>query len=375
MANTKLQVIPKQVLDFSSLQVGATQSLTLVEKIDVSAFGLGELELQFYSGDISGGSITFEVLGHGQTSEDPGLMFSTRSPLFPSLAVPSGAPAFVTTGGPVPGTSVLVRVTATRTSSNPLKATVSLTLVLRKAVLSPRDIGSCVLWLDMLEVGSYTVAAGAPNTVTSITNLISGVKWTESTNPPEFEAAGLNGRPCMKGNGTTTGIISAESRIASAISGNDQKFMVIAAIDPLSAPGPSECILGWGNSSNTNPRGSVGQSASLVGYSIGKVDDTGVTNITIARSTPVVVKPTIVTWTVGGTGSILVDNEATADPAGASIAVGQMTIDRAGLFCRPRPTPDFFTPARIGALLLFTSTDAMERDAIRGWLNTRWNMP
>lgn len=375
MTDTTLEILEKRTFEFSTLSTGTSQAFIVLEQIDVSQFSFATLKLRVHSCDTSGGSIVFDFLGDGATEEDPGQSFETSTPLFPALAVPSAAPAVVASGGPIPGQMGVLRVSATKASSSPLRATVSIELVLREASFTPNDVGGCVLWLDMLETGSFTVKSGTPNTVSAIKNLASGVVWTEPTNPPEFEQTGLNGRPCMKGNGTTMGIISSEAAVAGLISGNDRAFTVFVALDPLSAPA-SQGYFGWGNSGNTNPRGQVGQSSGGNGFEIARVDDTGVNNLNIVRSQPAAVRPQIVTYVVEGkTGSMFVDNEAIPNPSSANFSVGQMTIDRTGILCRPRPTPDYFTAARIGALLVFKPLAPNDRDSVRGWLKTRWGIP
>jgi len=170
------------------------------------------------------------------------------------------------------------------------------------------------------------------------------------------------------------GIISTEAAVASLISGNDRPFTVFAAMDPLSAA-TSQCYFGWANSLNTNPRGQVGQVGAANGYQVARVDDTGV-NIQVAnRTVPPAVRPQVVAYVVEGkTGSIFVDTEAVPNPSSANFSVGQMTIDRTAIFCRPRPTTDFFTACRIGALLVFGPLDPPQRDSIRGWLKLRWGL-
>lgn len=133
MSGISLPLLPKRVFDFGSLATGSTQTLRLVDRIDISQYVEGVLEVRVHAGVLTGGQVTFDLLGDGYTDEDPGSQFITGFPLFSSVALSFAvqAPQLTTYGGTLRGHYASLRVTGLRLSAAALNATVSLSLILR----------------------------------------------------------------------------------------------------------------------------------------------------------------------------------------------------------------------------------------------------
>jgi hypothetical protein len=130
-----IRALPKSTFDFSNVPVGTTQLLDVVERIEVSSAIDCMVAVRVHGATLTGGSITFDLLGDGHSEEEPGLGFATASPLFTAIAIPP-AVGLVTYGGTVRTEYAKLRVSGNRSSAAALLATVSIDLVLR----SPDDL-------------------------------------------------------------------------------------------------------------------------------------------------------------------------------------------------------------------------------------------
>jgi len=137
MAGVVLNVIPKRVFDFTNFAVGSTPSYTVVQRIDVSQYTDGVLEVRFHVNNIPGGNtVSVNIFGDGYTDEDPASQFTTLTPLFAGLSVSGPQQAFIgTSGGTVYGHYAVIVVSATMASAITTAVTLSADLVLR----SPDD--------------------------------------------------------------------------------------------------------------------------------------------------------------------------------------------------------------------------------------------
>ena len=83
----------------------------------------------------------------------------------------------------------------------------------------PRKISGCVLLIDMTQPGSFVESGG---TLTSVTNLASGVLWnTAETAMPGYSATGFSSRPAIVFSGTPQAFSSTESAVVSAWNNNN----------------------------------------------------------------------------------------------------------------------------------------------------------
>jgi hypothetical protein len=131
MAGTLLPLIPKRVFDFGALANSTTLQFPLVERIDVSRYIDCMVALRVHAASITTlNSLVFDLYGDGFTTEDPGLLFRTSSPLA-TQSVTAATPLLLTYGATVRGEFVTFILTATKAVAGNLSATVSVDLVLR----------------------------------------------------------------------------------------------------------------------------------------------------------------------------------------------------------------------------------------------------
>jgi hypothetical protein len=245
------------------------------------------------------------------------------------------------------------------------------------ARFKPTQIGGCVLWLDMLERDSYVVtprSGDTPDTVQSITNLASGVAWTEATNPPIFDLDGLGGRPCLTNplNGIRR-LISAEAAVVSPFTAQNSPFTIVMACQPVFVNGNLFSIADSGINSGAQSINVQTTSSGL--YRITRIDDTLATVAqNVHRFTQP--KPQVFAWRFDGSEVAgWRDFETTASPAAVAFTQANpyTTVDRTGIFCRPDASPDTFGFGRFGAVALFAgSLSDADLLLVRMWMAAKW---
>lgn len=235
--------------------------------------------------------------------------------------------------------------------------------------IDPTTIGSCVAYFSMHEndSGTYTVTAGSPDTVTSITNQVSSAAWNTASvaNFPEYVASGINGHPAMIGNvASNCGIRSTEAAVVNPFTGDDSAVTVIAVIAPTQVATTNTSVFGAGNSAvNTADFWRFGTGISGGGRWTIVKSDPGATAVTVfgASAVPTLV-PHIVTWVVPGTTVRFYEDQR---PSGSSVAldVGAMTCNRVALLNKPDVSPDNPYDGYLGALAVFSAalTSAQRR--------------
>lgn len=142
MAGTVLRVIPKRSLDFTAVSSGAGQAeeFVLAQGIDISAWRETSMMIRTHATSFSGniGQIDIYAYLEGRTSEDPGILFATTTPLgVVTINSSTVAPAYVVTALPAnAGAMLKIAAKGTRTSSiagNLIRADISIDLSLKSA--------------------------------------------------------------------------------------------------------------------------------------------------------------------------------------------------------------------------------------------------
>jgi hypothetical protein len=368
-----VELFPKRQFDFSNLRVGSTQTFDVLEHLEVSQFRWGTVELHVHDSDAAGGTIVFDLCGDGQTNEDVASTFVTNGPLFPSSPIVSSGTALLVYAGRVPGEFARLRVSATKTSSNPLRATASARIALSTSVpmVSPRDLPGLVAWFDMQDATSYAVANAR---VGSIRNNASGVLWTEATSGPVFSLAGLNRMPALQCNGANR-IISSEASVVGACT-NSPAVTVFGAIQSDLADNsvnffaaansgvPFNSSRGWG----TDTLGAGNWLANA------ETDAGTAVNISSGGSTDNTSPNLYEYWTDGAVGSISI-NGGQPDPSTAAQVIGTLTPNRCAIGCVPRSTPNGFWSGKIGEIVIYNrQLSPTERALIRNYLAPKWSI-
>ena len=214
------------------------------------------------------------------------------------------------------------------------------------------SVAGCVGEIDMTDKNSYTVTGG--NTVTSASNKVSGTAFTEATNPPTYEDNGLNGLPCMLGDGVIQRIVSTEAAIYDAFDGSDPVWSVFYVVQPIDID-DTACIFGIHNSAASNGGYVFGTSNSNNGRHLAFKEDSIPTSKTALGDVDIVAGAQIVAWTCTGT---LVSGylNGTLHSSPTDFDVGSVTLDSSALFARMDLSPDVFFHGRLSSLYAYSAT-------------------
>jgi hypothetical protein len=142
MAGTVLRIVPKRTLDFTAVSsgTGAAEEFVLAQGIDISGWREATMMIRTHSTAFGGaiGSIDIYAYLEGRTSEDPGILFATTTPLGTvNINSSTVAPAYSVSA--IPGNAgAMLKIAAkgTRTNSlgsNTIKADISIDLSLKSA--------------------------------------------------------------------------------------------------------------------------------------------------------------------------------------------------------------------------------------------------
>ncbi len=232
----------------------------------------------------------------------------------------------------------------------------------------PLSIAGSVAWFNMRDASSFTNSGGF---ISSITNKVSSVAWSEATNRPAYSAGGVNGHPCMDFDGINDQIISTEAAVVSALQVDQPYTLFYMAI--FDTADRADSVFGAANSSGTGAR-RWGQSTVGTGRwhvsvvqddtTAVAVDDAGALYVSGAHAH---------CWNASTTQvSLQIDNAAAA-PNNAAFAPGATTIVRAALGCRPVAAPNTFFDGKLGELLLYNSRlSAGDITNVATYLATAW---
>jgi len=142
MAGTVLRIVPKRTLDFTAVSSGSGQAeeFILAQGIDISAWREVTMMVRTHATSFGGsiGQIDLYAYLEGRTSEDPGILFATTTPLGTvTINSSTTAPAYSVSALPS-NTGGMLKIAAkgTRTSSsgtNTIKADISIDLSLKSA--------------------------------------------------------------------------------------------------------------------------------------------------------------------------------------------------------------------------------------------------
>lgn len=234
---------------------------------------------------------------------------------------------------------------------------------------SPLSVTGCVAWFDMQDPTSFTQAG----TVTSINNKVSSVAWAEATNPPAYNATGLNSLPAMDFDGTNDLIISTEAAVVTALS-TGGSFTLLAAV-VMDVADSAFGFFGAGRTDQaTDHTRYFGTLTTGAGVWISALRTGASTQNIASTGTPVTTPVVYETYSDTLVGSIQI-NGAAADPGDASQITGTLTPNRVAIGCRPASTPNVFLNGKVGEIVIYSRLlDSSERAQVRGYLGTRWGI-
>lgn len=239
---------------------------------------------------------------------------------------------------------------------------------------SPLSEGGGVAWFDMLDPTAYTEATGV---VTALRNKVSSVSWAAASSCP-FEAAGLNGHPCLHPVDITDYFLSTEAAVVGALdcptTGKPYTIYIVEIPDTATGGG---VVVGAGNSGVAS--GSTRTWGRRVGVSQYEYVQTAPHPVLTVRSTGAVSTGlNVMAWHGPGVGVKASLNNAADDPNNTTLDSGYVPgtgPNRVALFCRPDSSPDSpNTGSKVGEILVFNvEHDAAARGRVYNYLNTRWS--
>lgn len=239
---------------------------------------------------------------------------------------------------------------------------------------NPLTAPGLVWWQDALEAQTYEVTPGTfpeLGTVQSLYNIASAVEWTEVTNPPWFEPAGMKGRPCFRGDGAGRIIIGADSLPATAVNGVEKSFTTLVVLDWFGDNSTDEFWSVANSGVNTNGQVTLRTNSTAGRYRLLRTDDTGNNGI-YDRGQWCGPGPTLIAHRYNSaTPSAGINRENLA--AMTADTTGTITANRAALFGQADLTPGGHSRPRIGCMLMYDGnlSDA-DMTKAREWLTERW---
>lgn len=234
----------------------------------------------------------------------------------------------------------------------------------------PFTVGNLKLHVDLKDPSTYVVSAGSPDTIQSLRNKASHVVMTEAVNPPEYSATGLALQPSIRGDGVARRMLTTEAAVVACVAGDDTPSTVYLVCAPRTFSGANQTFVGWGAAGvENNGRYTIGAS-SADAHRVQKVDDAAGASSGPSGTIEMAPIPQVISYGVDTINAFMFDD---ADKNEAGMNRGVMTPTRLGLFCTPDLTPDAFSDAAIGELLIYSvkHSEATQR-AVARYLKRRW---
>lgn len=231
------------------------------------------------------------------------------------------------------------------------------------------------VWHDMLDATSYTVLPGAPATVTSITNKKSGVFWnTPSAIYPEYEAAGISGKPCMRGNeALQRGIRSLDPGAVSTFVGEEIPWTTIALVHPADQTLDDGVLISAANSvlDNRSAQHLISRQDNDKFQTV-RYDDTAAATGVVGPAVSLV--PQVLSVRVTGVENTLTINNGASVTSGVDL--GMTTPNRVALFHKAENSLRAYWSGRLAEILVFAEgfTVAKAEEASL-WLLAKWLGP
>lgn len=243
---------------------------------------------------------------------------------------------------------------------------------------TPASEGGALLHFDMLDPTAYTLNGGSTG-VTQIKNKISNVQWLFNGGADcPYEAAGLNGHPCLHPTLITHRSISSEAAVIAALdcptTAKPHTLVYVVVPDSTTVGG---AVLGVGNSavSSASTR-TWGQRTTGGQYEYAQTTP-AVAGTGRSAASSVTAGLSIVAWSSPGATLALKKNDVTqaltvavsVDPSYTGTGPNQVS-----LFSRPDSAPDTPCTNQFGELWLFNAElDAAALTRVYNYLNARWS--
>lgn len=243
------------------------------------------------------------------------------------------------------------------------------TAQLTGTVYTPAQESGIVAYIDMTDAAAYSQSGG---TMVSVKNKISGVDWsTGAAAKPAYTASGINGKPSMTGNGTTTGLGSNEAAVLAVTNGDDTSYTIIQVHAPTTQNRTEVAYAAASSGSASNHVVSVGKAASAGGVPFlrKRATSDAFAFLTGAASA----EKKIIDWAMSGTSYSYRKNNGT--PETGTIDGGTIASDRFALMYQPSSTAGGWFLGDLSAHLMFsTAIDSSTRARVNAWAAAVWGL-
>ncbi len=241
---------------------------------------------------------------------------------------------------------------------------------------SPPDLGNLLGWFDLQDPASYTLNGGGTG-ITEILNKVSAQAFDTPVNDTPYEAAGLNGHPCLHPSGVVGDRVQAAEAALYTPFANTPAAITVCMYLSFDVADPASTlnyVLSVCNSASNNGSHSFGQSNTGAGQFIYRtVNDAGTAVATQSAASTPSTSGQVSIWTLSAGSVSHFLNGGAADPAGAANSPGATTVSRISLFCKGDSTPDSPDACRAGEILVYDRVlDATDQAKVVTYFQ-RWN--
>jgi hypothetical protein len=264
MSGQIIPVVPRRVVDFGGVTSGSTQSLVLVDKVELVHWQELTMLVRMHSNSIASGAGTISVAAQPRSfsDDDPGVTFACSAGAGPALILGStiangeSRTGFMRTMGPnCVGDMVRIVALGNRLNTGTLNATISVDLSAKDGTsFLPNRLTSCFLWLHADDydptTGSWPDRSGSENHASQ----------SSSSNRPTLETS-FNGFKDVLFDGSSQYVLAniAASRLPGTgipvLTGTDTPFSAVYLLELVALPASGLAVAPWtaGRNASANP--------------------------------------------------------------------------------------------------------------------------
>lgn len=243
-------------------------------------------------------------------------------------------------------------------------------------VYSPGSEASPLANVDLQDASNYTLNGGSTG-ITQIKNKVSGVVWTCPVNNTPFEAAGINGHPCLHPIVIGDRIEFTEAAVWGQFDcANTAKPYTIYYVQKLDSTTTGTAAFGVGNTGVSSASTRVwGQRAGIATYQYAQTAPATAATVNSVLATDTNVD--VLCWHSPGVGVHLHLNNGAQDTNSNTSTDPTYTPgtgpNRGSLFSRPDSAPDSNAIGRFGEFWIFGAEhDAAAQTRVYNFLSTKW---
>lgn len=257
--------------------------------------------------------------------------------------------------------------------------TASVSVTVQASSFNPDSVAGLVCWLDMQDGATVTQGGGV---CTAWQDKKNGITASEGSNPPTYDATGMNGHPCIIGNGSATGVgtmkltSATAAALAAVFNGTNTSWCVHLVVEGVLLDSLG-FIFSIASSTQSNRTVAFGQNNTGAGvWRVFKQDNAAASANWGAIATSSGVHALRFRSEAGMVyGSVDNGAESVLDMT----ALGVLSaLDRFGIFARVDPSADTFASAKLGEVTVHDSalgsagTPSQDAIDITDYLIDKW---